>query len=398
MTIWNDMTAELTSLAERGLLRAPMAMDSAVGATVRVAGRDLTCLCSNDYLGLANDPAVRAAAARALEKWGVGAGASRLVCGTMGPHLQLERELAAFKKTEAAMVTSTGWIANRAAICALAGAGDLILCDKLNHASILDAAQGSRAKLRTYPHRDTARLKSLLDRERSRHRRCLLVTDSLFSMDGDLAPLRELVDLKNHYDATLLIDEAHATGVLGPGGRGLAEHLHLEDEIDVTVGTLSKALGAMGGFIAGPAPLIDLLRTSARAYIYTTAPPPAICAAASESLRIVRDEPARRETLLAMATNLRTALHERGLDTMDSASPIIPVLIGAPSRAVRIAQQLFEAGFLLPAIRPPTVAPGTSRLRISLSAAHSSDMISRLPDLLAELLASPASAKDNTPT
>ena len=167
MTIWNDMTAELTSLAERGLLRAPMALDSAVGATVRVAGRDLTCLCSNDYLGLANDPAVRAAAAGALEKWGVGAGASRLVSGTMGPHLQLERELAAFKKTEAAMVTSTGWIANRAAICALAGAGDLILCDKLNHASILDAAQGSRAKLRTYPHRDTARLKTLLDRERS---------------------------------------------------------------------------------------------------------------------------------------------------------------------------------------------------------------------------------------
>ncbi len=392
------MTAELTSLAERGLLRAPMALDSAVGATVRVAGRDLTCLCSNDYLGLANDPAVRAAAAGALEKWGVGAGASRLVSGTMGPHLQLERELAAFKKTEAAMVTSTGWIANRAAICALAGAGDLILCDKLNHASILDAAQGSRAKLRTYPHRDTARLKILLDRERSQHRRCLLVTDSLFSMDGDLAPLRELVDLKTHYDATLLIDEAHATGVLGPGGRGLAEHLHLEDEIDVTVGTLSKALGAMGGFIAGPAPLIDLLRTSARAYIYTTAPPPAICAAASESLRIVRDEPARRETLLAMATELRAALHERGLDTMDSASPIIPVLVGAPSRAVRIAQQLFEAGFLLPAIRPPTVAPGTSRLRISLSAAHSGDMISQLPDLLAELLASPASAKDNTPT
>lgn len=392
------MTAELTSLAERGLLRAPMALDSAVGATVRVAGRDLTCLCSNDYLGLANDPAVRAAAAGALEKWGVGAGASRLVSGTMGPHLQLERELAAFKKTEAAMVTSTGWIANRAAICALAGAGDLILCDKLNHASILDAAQGSRAKLRTYPHRDTARLKTLLDRERSQHRRCLLVTDSLFSMDGDLAPLRELVDLKTHYDATLLIDEAHATGVLGPGGRGLAEHLHLEDEIDVTVGTLSKALGAMGGFIAGPAPLIDLLRTSARAYIYTTAPPPAICAAASESLRIVRDEPARRETLLAMATELRAALHERGLDTMDSASPIIPVLVGAPSRAVRIAQQLFEAGFLLPAIRPPTVAPGTSRLRISLSAAHSGDMISQLPDLLAELLASPASAKDNTPT
>ena len=392
------MTAELTSLAERGLLRAPMALDSAVGATVRVAGRDLTCLCSNDYLGLANDPAVRAAAAGALEKWGVGAGASRLVSGTMGPHLQLERELAAFKKTEAAMVTSTGWIANRAAICALAGAGDLILCDKLNHASILDAAQGSRAKLRTYPHRDTARLKILLDRERSQHRRCLLVTDSLFSMDGDLAPLRELVDLKTHYDATLLIDEAHATGVLGPGGRGLAEHLHLEDEIDVTVGTLSKALGAMGGFIAGPAPLIDLLRTSARAYIYTTAPPPAICAAASESLRIVRYEPARRETLLAMATELRAALHERGLDTMDSASPIIPVLVGAPSRAVRIAQQLFEAGFLLPAIRPPTVAPGTSRLRISLSAAHSGDMISQLPDLLAELLASPASAKDNTPT
>lgn len=392
------MTAELTSLAERGLLRAPMALDSAVGATVRVAGRDLTCLCSNDYLGLANDPAVRAAAAGALEKWGVGAGASRLVSGTMGPHLQLERELAAFKKTEAAMVTSTGWIANRAAICALAGAGDLILCDKLNHASILDAAQGSRAKLRTYPHRDTARLKTLLDRERSQHRRCLLVTDSLFSMDGDLAPLRQLVDLKTHYDATLLIDEAHATGVLGPGGRGLAEHLHLEDEIDVTVGTLSKALGAMGGFIAGPAPLIDLLRTSARAYIYTTAPPPAICAAASESLRIVRDEPARRETLLAMATELRAALHERGLDTMDSASPIIPVLVGAPSRAVRIAQQLFEAGFLLPAIRPPTVAPGTSRLRISLSAAHSGDMISQLPDLLAELLASPASAKDNTPT
>ncbi len=383
--IWRQMDSLLKKLAAGDLLRRAAVVSSACGPRVRLGGREIVCLCSNDYLGLANDPAVKAAAAAAVEKWGVGAGASRLVSGTSELHVELERRLAAFKGTEAALMTPTGWMANQVAISALATAGDLILCDKLNHASIIDAARASGAMLRTYPHRDVGRLERLLDRHRSRYRRCLIVTDSLFSMDGDIAPLAGLAELKNRFDAQLLIDEAHATGVLGAGGRGAAELLEVEGDIAAAVGTLSKAFGAMGGFIAGPRVLIDTIVNTGRAFIYTTAPPPAICAAALAALKIIHDEPDRRRRLLASADEMRSRLRAAGLKTGDSESQIIPIIIGQAGKALRISRQLLEEGFLVPAIRPPTVSKGTSRLRVSLSAAHDAADLGRFVDVLARI-------------
>ncbi|HDZ22655.1 hypothetical protein LCGC14_0335520 [marine sediment metagenome] len=382
MSDWEHLKTVLNDLKAGDLLRTPAVLDSPVGARVVVGGREVVCLCSNDYLGLAADEAVKAAAIEAINTWGVGAGASRLVSGTLQVHQQLEQRLAAFKGAQAAVVTSTGWMANHVAICALAGAGDLILCDKLDHASILDAARQSRAAVRTYAHGDRGRLRRLLERHRADYRECLIVTDSLFSMDGDLAPLEELVELKNRFDAKLMIDEAHATGVFGQTGRGVAEHLGVDEHIDVTVGTLSKALGAMGGFVAGPEVVIDVIRNTGRAYMYTTALPPAMCAAVLAGLDIVRDQPQRRQKLLAMAAELRDRLGAGGLSTLSSASQIIPVVIGGAAEAVAVSGRLLSEGFLIPAIRPPSVPPGASRLRISLCANHDPQDLARLADVL----------------
>ena len=381
------MRRGLADLEQADLRRHERVMDSPCGPRMTVGGREVVCLCSNDYLALAADESIRAAAAGAVERWGVGAGASRLVSGTTRLHVELERRLAEFKRCEAAVVTTSGWVANHVAVGAMAGKGDLILCDKLNHASILDAARSCGARLRTFAHRDTDRLVQLLQRHRSAHRRCLVVTDSLFSMDGDFAPLRRLAEIKESFDARLLIDEAHATGVIGPNGRGLAELAGVEDRVDVTVGTLSKAIGSVGGFVAGPGVLADTIRNTARAYIYTTAPPPAMCAAAIRALDIIRDEPQRRRGVLDLAGQLRCALAEGGLTTGDSTSQIMPVILGDAQRALDVSRKLLDHGFLVPAIRPPTVPPGTSRLRVSLSAGHDSDDVRRFVSALAGALA-----------
>jgi len=400
-SIWQDMQAHLDALAAAGLIRRPCVVESASGPRVVIGGREVVCLCGNDYLGLANDPAVKAAAVEAVGKFGVGAGASRLVSGTSGLHVELERRLAAFKGSESAVVTPTGYMANHVAIHALAGRKDMILCDKLNHASIIDAALACGARVRTYGHCDAARLKTLLERHRGQHRRCLIVTDSLFSMDGDLAPLAEIVRLKKLFDAQLLVDEAHATGVLGEHGRGAGELLGVEREIDATVGTLSKALGAMGGFVAGPGVLIETIRNAGRAFMYTTALPPAICAAAIQALEIVQKEPQRRRKLLEMSRNVRERLGalngfcdarqtassdpgpvaEKG-ESSRIATQIIPVIIGDATKALEVSGRLLEAGFLVPAIRPPTVPKGTSRLRVSLSAAHERADLDRFVETL----------------
>ena len=385
MDIFQQMQHALDSLADRDLLRSPVTVDSACGPVVSINGRQVLCFCSNDYLSLANHPAVRLAARQAVDRWGVGAGASRLICGSTLCHVRLEHQLAAFKQTPDAVVTSTGWMANRVAIHALAAKGDLILCDKLDHASILDAAASSGAAVRTYLHRDTNRLETLLRRHRSGARRCLIVTDSVFSMDGDVAPLGELAVLKRKYDAQLLVDEAHATGVLGAGGRGAGELLGVEDDIDATVGTLSKALGSIGGFVAGPKALIDTIRNTGRAYIYTTAPPAAACAAALAALELIVASPSVSAGLLAAAGDLRKRLRDIGLDVPEGSTPIIPVIIGQAARAADIAVKLLESGILLPAIRPPTVPPGSSRLRISLCASHTPDQIDTLVHCLKEL-------------
>jgi len=434
VTIWRDVQSELDALAAADLLRRPVEVESACGARVRVGGRDVVCLCSNDYLGLANDPLIKAAAIAGVERFGVGAGASRLVSGTQSPHARLERRLAAFKGAESAVVTATGWMANHVAIHAVVGAGDLILCDKLNHASIVDACLSSPARTRTYPHGDTGRLADLLRRHRGQHRRCLIVTDSLFSMDGDLAPLAELADLKERHDAVLMIDDAHATGVLGETGRGAAELLGVEGRVDVVVGTLSKAIGVLGGFVAGPAVLIDAIRNTGRPYLFTTALPAALCQAAEAALEIIESQPHRRRTLLENAAWLRRstgvppvsrmgvspmqrdlgsdgseseesvraetvlsdetpANREHGRDAhathgrdARATTPILPVLIGPAADAVRVSRALLERGFLVPAIRPPTVPKNTSRLRISLTAAHTRDDLQRFTEALAACL------------
>ncbi len=382
MTLREDMANRLRQLDRDDLRRFERPSDSSAGPRVHVDGRDLLCLCSNDYLALAGDPDLAAAAREAIDRWGVGAGASRLISGTTRAHVDLERDLAAFKGAEAALVTCTGWMANHVALAALAGAGDLVVCDKLNHASILDAARNSGARLRTYPHADPARLRRLLQRVRGQYDRCVLVTDSLFSMDGDLAPLAELVAMKQEFDAVVMVDEAHATGVMGLGGRGVAELAGVENAIDVTVGTLSKAVGALGGFVAGPAELVEVIRNTGRAYIYTTALPPAICAAAGEGVRIIRDQPQRRQRLLALADRLRARLAKAGISTAPSASQILPVVVGAADRAMAVSQKLLEAGFWVPAIRPPTVPPNTSRLRVSLSAGHAEAEVDRFAEVL----------------
>ena len=376
------MQRRLAELEQANLRRRQRVLDSACGPRMTLAGRQVVCLCSNDYLALAGDESIRAAAVEAVKRWGVGAGASRLVSGTTRPHVELERRLAEFKRCEDAVVTTSGWVANHVAVGALAGKGDLVLCDKLNHASIFDAVRLCGARLRTFAHRDTDRLVRLLERHRAACRRCLVVTDSLFSMDGDFAPLLELVEIKDTFDARLLIDEAHATGVIGRDGRGLAELLGVEDRIDVTVGTLSKAIGAAGGFVAGPRVLADVIRNTSRAYIYTTAPPPAMCAAAVRALDIIRDEPERRRGVLALAGQLRTALVEAGLPAAESTSQIMPIILGHAARALDVSRKLLDDGFLVPAIRPPTVPPGTSRLRVSLSAGHDSSDVQRFVEAL----------------
>lgn len=376
------MQKSLDELSAADLLRREAVVESPCGAEMIVGGRPVVCLCSNDYLGLAADPAIRRAVVDAIGRWGVGSGASRLVSGTTSLHVELERRLAEFKHCEKAILTSTGWMANRVAIHALAGSGDLVLTDKLNHASIIDAGRSCGARMRTFPHRDVARLEKILEKYRDDYRRCLIVTDSLFSMDGDFAPLRRIVELKNRYNAQLLIDEAHATGVIGPGGRGVAAAMGIENQIGATVGTLSKAVGALGGFVAGPAVLIDTIRNTGRAYIYTTAPPAMLCAAALAALDIIRDQPQRRERLMKMAGELQSRLKSEGMETGDSESQIFPVIIGQAGRAMEISAGLLEKGFFVPAIRPPTVPKGTSRLRISLTASHDQRDLDRFAEAL----------------
>jgi 8-amino-7-oxononanoate synthase len=368
----NDGWAEqLADLAARGLRRELRVVAPAPAGRVRIAGRTLCDFSSNNYLNLATHPRVVAAVQSAVQEWGWGTGASALISGHTALHQQLEARLAAFKGAEAALVFSTGFQANLAAIAGLAGEGDVVLLDKLDHASIIDGARASGAVLRVFPHRNCEKLERLLEGASDARRR-VIVTDSLFSMDGDFADLPRLVELKRRYDAQLVIDEAHATGVVGQHGRGLAEAMGVESEIDVTVGTLSKALGGIGGFVAGRRELIDWLVNTARAFIYTTALPAAACAAALAALEVI-DSPdgrERRERLLNMAELLRRELAGRGFDVGGSSSQIVPVVVGEAEAAVQISRTLEEQGMLVPAIRPPTVPRGRARLRISLCSEH----------------------------
>lgn len=382
MDSWSEMKANLAGLERQGLRRHGVVVDSANDARIRVAGVDMVCLCGNNYLGLANHVKVRAAAAAALADWGVGAGASRLVCGTTLAHIELQDTLADWLGVQAALVTPTGWQANACAIAAMVGEGDLVLCDKLNHASILDAANGSGATLRTYVHGDAERLESLLNRLRPGYKRCLIVTDGLFSMDGDMAPLPELVKMKERYQCMLMVDEAHALAVLGETGRGTAELLGAGEGVDVITGTLSKALGSLGGFVAGREELCEMIFTAGRPFMFTTALPACLCEAALMAMAIAREEPQRRRRCLHYAERLRETLRAAGADIGASQSQIIPIIVGSFDNAMALSKACFDAGFLIPAIRPPTVAPNACRLRVSVMATHEWADLARFADVV----------------
>jgi 8-amino-7-oxononanoate synthase len=365
---------ELAEIETQGLLRKTRLIGGAIGPRVSIDGRETVLLCTNDYLGLANHPSVKRAAGEALEQYGAGAGASRLVSGTLPPHAELEAALARFKGTEAALVFGSGYLANLGTISALETQGDVIYSDEMNHASIVDACRLSRATTKVFRHADTDALEAMLANDLAYGRR-LIVTDGIFSMDGDIAPLPKLAALAAEYDCCLMVDDAHATGVLGLGGKGTAAHFGLGGSIEIQMGTLSKALGSYGAFVAGSRELVDFLVNRARSFIFTTALPPASAAAALEALSIVEREPERRERLWQNAVLLKDGLASAGFDTGASETFIIPVMIGDARQCVRMAQTLLEEGVFAQAIRPPSVPEGTSRLRVVPTSEHLSSDI-----------------------
>jgi 8-amino-7-oxononanoate synthase len=377
---------ELERLERDDLLRTlPLPLRSA-GTIANVGGRQLINFASNDYLGLAADERLIAAAAEACREQGVGRGASPLICGRAECHARLEQRLAEFERTEAALLFPSGFAANAGVIPALAGEGDAIYSDAKNHASIVDGCRLSRAKCHIYPHADAHALEQLFQ-DGDHYRRRLIVTDTLFSMDGDLAPLVELGELAERYNAMLLVDEAHATGVFGRRGRGIVEHLsaqqpRLHEQVHVRVGTLSKALGAAGGFVCGKASLVAWLANRARTYVFSTAQPAAASAAALAALDIVESEPWRRSRLLENASRLRQRLRELGWNLAQSASQIIPLIIGSPAETMRLAKALREQSLWVGSIRPPSVPANESLLRIGLSAAHTDEMREVLVNVL----------------
>jgi 8-amino-7-oxononanoate synthase len=378
----SSLLSELSSLEKQGLRRSLRVVESSRGTLITIAGRELVNFSSNDYLGLASHPEIASAMAEAAQRWGAGSTASRLICGTSAEHAALEEEIAAAKGTEAALVFSTGVAAATGTIPALVGRGDVVILDKLAHACLIDGVHASGAKMRVFPHNDLAKLESHLKwaRETQPKGRTLIVTESVFSMDGDLAPLREIVELKDRHGAILFLDEAHAVGVRGRGAQGLAGELGLAERIEIQMGTLGKALGVSGGYIAGSRPLIDFLINRARSFIFSTAPSPAIAAASRASLRIVQspEGDALRKRLQENLSLLAGAMKAKL-----PPSAIMPLILGGEERALSEGARLQEAGFFVAAIRYPTVPRKTARLRITLSAAHAPGQIGALAEALA---------------
>lgn len=373
-----DPSAELGELESAGLRRRLRRIDSPQGRRIRSEGRDLLNFSSNDYLGLANDGELKALYQSHIATHGAGSGASRLVCGTLAPHLELEEKLADLKRCEAALTFSSGFATATGVLPALCGKDDIIVLDKLCHASLIDGARLSGATLRVFPHNDLDRLESHLrwcDSKRSAKSRVLVVTESVFSMDGDRAPLAEICELKARHGALLLVDEAHAFGVLGPQGRGLAADQGLESEIDLHMGTFSKAVGLSGGYLGASRALIDLLVNRARSFIYSTAPSPALAATIRDALDLVCGS--RGETLRADLWARIRAFEPT------AASAIVPRIHGSNEAALAAAERLLGLGFLVPAIRYPTVPRGTARLRFTLSAAHEAGDVATLREILA---------------
>ena len=376
----------LSDLRSRSLLREIRTIEDVDGSNVIVNGRRLINFASNDYLGLSQHPALKVAAQEAIGEFGVGAGASRLITGSQTLHMKLEQELATFKGTESALLFSSGYSAALGTLCSLAGPGDTIILDKLVHACIIDGAKLSGATIRVFPHNNIERLRHHLfwARKNNPGKKPIVATESVFSMDGDLADLTEIVDLKDEFGALLFVDEAHATGVIGSKGAGLVSALGLTRNVDIQMGTLSKAIGVSGGFVCGSNTLIQLLVNRARSFIYSTASPPALAAAASASLEILQSDlgDQLRTRLFQNVRLLSELLEIKRNHNRNPQSAIIPILVGAEEQALELAGMLLENGFLIPAIRYPSVARGSARIRIALSAVHFSEQIVALATVI----------------
>jgi 8-amino-7-oxononanoate synthase len=379
---WID--EELKDLERKGLRRSLEPLGGAQGPVVTIDGRPLVNLCSNDYLGLAADVRLVRAAVAATEREGAGAGAARLISGDLPVHGALERRLAAFKGTPATLLFSSGYHANAGVVGALVDREDEIFSDRLNHASIIDGCRLALAKTHRYPHCDLSSLARML--AASTARRKLVVTDAVFGMDGDAAPLAGLADLCEKHGAMLYVDEAHATGVLGPTGAGLCEAEGVTERVDAIMGTLGKALGSFGAFVAGSRRLVDWLTSRARTFVFTTALPPGACGAALAALDVLADEPGRRERLHRLSRRMKEELAAMGFDMSRVVAPIFPVVLGDEATALEASRRLRTRGFFVRAIRPPTVPPGTSRLRVALTAAHTEEQIDAFLEALAEVL------------
>lgn len=373
----------LDAIRGKGLLRS-MRQVTGVGARIAVDGQDCLLFCSNNYLGLADHPALREAAAEAALSFGSSSGASRLVSGNLALHDQLEASLADWKGTETALIFNSGYAANTGIIAAIAGRGDLIFSDRLNHASIVDGALLSGARLIRYPHNDMAALARLLDEHPASGLR-LIVSDGVFSMDGDLAPLQELAALAKQYDALLMVDDAHGGGILGPEGRGSAALAGVQSEVHLQMGTLGKALGSFGAYVACSKFMRDYLVNRSRSLIFSTSLPPAVLAASLAAIRIIRsgDGDRLRQQLAANVALFRTALRSHGLEVPEGITPIIPIVVGDPDTTMAFSRHLMEQGLFVQGIRPPTVPQGTSRLRCTLMATHGQDDLRRGADLIA---------------
>jgi 8-amino-7-oxononanoate synthase len=368
--------SELKKLKDAGLYRRMRLVDGDQEATLIVDGREVVNFSSNNYLGIANHPELAAAAKAAIDRYGCGAGASRLITGNMTLHEELESKLAEFKGTEAALVFNSGFQANTGVLSTLVGEGDVIFSDALNHASIIDGCRLARAKTEVYRHGDLAHLELLL-KKAARDARRLIVTETIFSMDGDEAPLAAIVELAEKHDAMVMVDEAHATGIFGANGAGVVAKLGLGERVLVQMGTLGKALGGFGAYVAGSRALRDLLINRCRSFIFTTALPPAVMAMALAAIDVVQREPERRAALWANCRSLKQGLRELGYALGASESPILPLIIGDADQCMQFSERLLEQGIFAQGIRPPTVPPGTSRLRITLMATHTRTQLDR---------------------
>jgi 8-amino-7-oxononanoate synthase len=379
--------AELSRFRQKGLYRSLRVVEGPIGPTIQIDGRSLIQFSSNDYLGLATHPRMMGEAGAVLKRLGTGMGASRLISGNQQVHARLEKELAFFKETEAALIFSSGYLTHIGTIPALVGEDDWIFSDALNHASLVDACRLSPARVEIYPHLQVEYIETRLKETPLKPgARILIATDGIFSMDGTLAPLPDLMNLSEKFSALVLVDDAHATGVLGPRGEGSAGYWQLDPEGLLTMGTFSKALGSLGGFITGPGLIVEYLRNTARTLFYSTALPPSVCASACCALHLLTEEPQRLQSLRTNISYFQQGLKRIGINPYAHPVPIIPIIVGSEEKALRLSQALWDRGLYIPAIRPPTVPPKECRLRISLMATHTREQLDELLSALRVLL------------